>query len=99
MTIRQMGEGGSGVGDGGGGYRGISFFSVGSPLTQTHFVDPLVDSHGFRYKGRARGGGGARGCTTGGGGEPVWPGWRVLWRIHSVQYRWKRGAPEGGEPV
>ena len=31
MTIRQMGEGGSGVGDGGGGYRGISFFSVGFP--------------------------------------------------------------------
>ena len=81
-----------------GGYRGVSFFSVGSPLTQTHFVDPSGFTR-FPLQGGVRGGGGARGCTTGGGGEPVWPGWRVLWRIHSVQYRWKRGAPEGGEPV
>ena len=59
-----------------GGYRGVSFFSVGSPLTQTHFVDPLVDSHGFRYEGR-RGGerGGARGSyNRWGRGSPCDPG-------------------------
>ena len=78
---------------------GVFLSLVWAPPWPRHTLWTLVDSHGFRYKGRVRGGGGARGCTTGGGGEPVWPGWRVLWRIHSVQYRWKRGAPEGGEPV
>ena len=82
-----------------GGYRGVSFFSVGSPLTQTHFVDPSGFTR-FPLQGESEGRG--RGTWL----YNRWGRGACVARVESVMENTlctvqmeERGAPEGGEPV